>query len=644
MRFSQDFIEKVRDANNIVEIIGQYTELKGSGHRFMGRCPFPDHSDKSPSFSVTEDRQFFFCFGCKKGGNVFQFLELFNGISFPEAVEFLARRAAIPLPEPSEAARVRVGALHEDKDRLLKVNKLAAVFYYQQLKRQPAESVAKKYLQSRGLSDEVVEVFRLGLSPDGWQELASHLESKQVPLALAETLDLLRVKKSAANVTKKGVDSYIDRYRSRLMFPIFSSTADVIGFGGRTMADEQPKYLNSSDSPVFNKSRVLYGIHETGKHIRAQDEAIVVEGYMDAISLYAAGVKNVVAILGTAFTAEHAKFLKRYTLNIKVLLDGDEAGISGAERSLPLLLEAGLMAKGLLLPEKMDPDDFVKRNGAAALREELARAPELFTLLLTRRWMNDYHATASDKVRVVEEASHALRGMRNAQLFDLYAIELARHLDVEVAWVRKALQPLASATRDTRAPRPRSETAKIAANDAVAASDIGLESAQKQAPEAASDTIKMIILKGAPKEEIMLLSLVLAHETLMRDLLDAGIDSVTEIISHQGVRDALTFASEHYRVHAGDFVSLTSTLASLVDQPGLLAAALSLNIDENSSVNERKVIGDYIAAIRARHLANRTRELAKQLKGKPTPEVLAEFMELSRDRLSGERFSLEDDK
>jgi DNA primase len=296
------------------------------------------------------------------------------------------------------------------------------------------------------------------------------------------------------------------------MFPIFSPTGDIVGFGGRTLGEDLAKYVNSSDSPVFHKGRILYGLHETGKFIRAQDEAIVVEGYMDAIALYTAGIKNVVAILGTAFTPDHAKLLKRYTLNVKMLLDGDEAGILGAERSLPILLEAGLMAKGYVLPEKMDPDDFVKAHGPDQLRTEIGRAPELFTLLLTRRWLKDYKGSPSDKVRVVEEAASALRPAmaqrQNPQLIDLYLMEMAQQLDVEAGWVRRAVMQ----SIQTEQARQAKMAPKVSVEASVSPNPPG-------ALPASDDKVSV---KGAPRDEAFVLSLLVHNENLMRELQDEG--------------------------------------------------------------------------------------------------------------------------
>ena len=445
MRFPDDFIQKVRDANDIVEIIGQYTQLKPSGSRLVGRCPFPDHSDKSPSFSVTEHNQLFYCFGCHKGGTVYTFLEKYNGMAFPEAVEYLARRASIPLPEPEPGAKqFRSNTSRDEKDSLLRVNKLAAIYYYKQLKGLADDHPARAYLVKRGLTEEIVDIFRIGYANEEWQDLDRYLaHEKNVPRAIPEKLVLIKQKKNG--VPSRPDDMYRDFFRDRLIFPIFSQTSDVIGFGGRTLGDDLPKYLNSQDSPVFHKSKVLYGIHETGKHIRAQDQAVVVEGYMDAIALYAAGIKNVVAILGTAFTLDHAKVLKRHSTNVIMLLDGDAAGFNAAAKSLPILLEAGLMPKGLLLPEKMDPDDFVKAFGSAKLQNEIERAPELFTLLLQRSWMANYRGRDSEKVQIIEEAAYVMKGMPNIALRDLYILEMSRQLDVDLTWLRGSLQRAAEA-------------------------------------------------------------------------------------------------------------------------------------------------------------------------------------------------------
>jgi DNA primase len=681
MRFSQDFIDKVRQANNVVEIIGQYTQLKGSGHRLMGRCPFPDHSDKSPSFSVTEDNQLYYCYGCKKGGNVFNFLETFNGLSFPEAVEFLAKRASIPLPEREEKAGAATTLSNDQKDLLLRVNKAAAVFFHHQLKAQSEDSPVRRYLLKRGLSEEIVDTFRLGVALDDWQGLIRNFQARKVPLDAAEKLGLIKPKK-----TVRAGDSHFDLFRDRLMFPIFAPNDDVVGFGGRTLGDALPKYVNSSDSPVFNKGRILYALNETGRYIRAQDEAIVVEGYMDAISLYAAGIKNVVAILGTAFTLEHAKVLKRYTLNVKMLLDGDDAGIGGAERSLPILLEAGLLAKGFVLPDKLDPDDFVKQRGADALRAEIDRAPELFSLLLAKRWLQGYQGKPSDKVRVIDEAVVALGRMKNRQLYELYLIDLARQLDVEVPWVRRALAQSAAGAARTQTPESRASggaSVGSAGRDGFSsheskggavvesASDISALQPSGQLfgptsgptpdamPDTTSDTTSQkvnqqasqrILLKGAPRTEAIVLSLLLRHRSLMNDLVDAGVDEVLAIVSHPGIRQALSWAVERYQRAPEEFSDIAAALSVRVDEPSVLVSSMSLapesrsalgsaNLGGNSEGLEQRLMVDYLGALRRDFLKNQAKALASELRTGSSHEKLEQFMTLQRDRLGSSRDS-----
>ena len=621
MKFSPDFIDKVRDANDIVEIIGQHTELKGTGSRLMGRCPFPDHSDKSPSFSVTADNQLYFCYGCKKGGNVYTFLKIYNGMTFPEAVEYLARRASIPMPEPeSPQERARIQASRDQKDLLLKVNKAAAVFYFRQLGALDEDHVARKYLVKRGLSGETVEKFRIGVALESYQGLCEHFRSRKVPLDAAEQLALIKPKRGGT-----GSQTHFDLFRERLIFPIFSATGDVVGFGGRTLQpDGIPKYLNSSESPVFSKGRVLYGLHETGKFIRAEDNAIVVEGYMDAIALYAAGIKNVVAILGTAFTADHAKILKRYTANVTVLLDGDDAGVGGAERSLPILLAAGLMPKGFLLPDKMDPDDYVKAHGADKLREEIGRAPELFTLLLVKLWMREYNGSPSSKVRVVQDASLSLKDMQSRQLLDLYVLELSRQLDVEVGWVRKALTEAWRA----RALAPKPGPAQQAQSDATEAA------AEAPAPAESDEVDTQVSVKGAPKNEAIVLSLLLHHESLLRDLVEAGPDSVLELFTSEGVRRVLAWAVRRFEKDPASFAKLAAAVSSRVDLPGIVTCSLQLVPAEPPEGLIEKVMADYLHAMQQRQFKNRAKALLTEFRAQAPQEKLEAFQNLQRARLA----------
>ncbi|MBV2167493.1 MAG: DNA primase, partial [Bdellovibrio sp.] len=431
MRFSQDFIERVSEANNLVDIISQYTQLKQSGSGLMGRCPFPDHVEKTASFSVSETKQVYHCFGCHKSGNLFSFLRDYQGMSFPEAVEYLANRASIPMPAPEKEDEAR-DQVAEKKKLLLKVNKLAATYFSEQLQRVPHDHPVRKYIASRGLSAEVIETFGIGYAVAEWDGLERHLASKQVPMALAEEARLVKARNN-----KSG---YFDIFRDRLMFPIFSAMGEPIAFGGRYLEkkENEPKYLNSPETPVFIKGKVLYGLSQTARYIRSEDMALIVEGYMDLVSLYQAGIRNVVATMGTALTPDHGKMLKRMTKNVVALFDGDSAGMEAAERSLPILLAADLYPKGLTLPNNMDPDDYVKKYGAEALKAELEKAPDLFVMILAR-WMEGYRGEASEKVKLADKLKPLFEVVPDQRLRDLYLAEAAQKMSVTLPWLRQAV-------------------------------------------------------------------------------------------------------------------------------------------------------------------------------------------------------------
>ncbi|MEK6554521.1 MAG: DNA primase, partial [Bdellovibrionota bacterium] len=330
MSFSKEFIEKVRDANNIIDIISEFTTLKRTGSGYMGCCPLPGHNEKSPSFSVSEAKQVYHCFGCQRKGNIFTALQELKNYSFPEAIEYLADRANISIPRDEAKSTMTIEA-KSTKETMLKLNKAAAAYYHNNLLDLSMDHPVRQYCARRGLTEEIIRKFHIGYATDEWEGLRRHLMNLKAPVPLAEKLGLLRPRKT-------GEGSY-DLFRNRLMFPIQNHKEEFVGFGGRVLSDEdQPKYLNSIESEVFSKGQTFYGFHESSKHIRAEEGVLVVEGYMDFLALYVAGIQNVVATLGTALTASHAKLLKRSTHNVVILFDGDAAGQRAAERSLPILL------------------------------------------------------------------------------------------------------------------------------------------------------------------------------------------------------------------------------------------------------------------------------------------------------------------
>lgn len=618
MRFSQDFIERVQEANNIVDLISQYTQLKQAGSGLMGRCPFPDHVEKTASFSVSEIKQVYHCFGCHKSGNMFSFLRDYQGMSFPEAVEYLANRASIPIPAPEKEDPAR-DQLVDKKKLLLKVNKLAADYFSEQLKRVPQDHPVKKYIASRGLSQEVIDIFGIGYAHPEWDGLERYLASKQISLALAEEARLVKARQN-----KPG---YFDLFRDRLMFPIYSPMGEPIAFGGRYLEkkETEPKYLNSPETPVFIKGRVLYGLSQTARYIRSEDRALIVEGYMDLVSLYQAGIRNSVATMGTALTPDHGKMLKRMTKNVVALFDGDSAGMDAAERSLPILLAADLYPKGLTLPNSMDPDDYVKKYGADALKVELDRAPDLFVMILGR-WMEGYRGEASEKVKLADKLKPLFGGIPDQRLRDLYLAEAAQKMSVTLPWLRQAVGlqssgPVFSQNRPGISRTVQPNTSPVLANQG--------------APEAVSEAAEggKISLKGASKAEVLMLGLVLKSRANFDRFVT---EKVFENVAHQGVKKILEKATDVYRQDLNKFDKLTSLLVSYVDHPELLFVVEPSpegdpGFDEEA---EAKLLRDCFKRVRDNYLRDQAKQLALELKSEPSSEKLEQIMKAHRDRLS----------
>lgn len=343
---ADDWVERVRAATDIVDYIGQTVPLKRSGRNFMGRCPF--HEEKSPSFSVNAERQFYHCFGCKVGGDVFKFVMATENLEFIEAVKLLSQRAGIPVPERRVTTSGPKAQLHEALDA-------AALEYERWLADPHTGAAALTYLEQRGITRETQRVFRLGLSLPGWENLVPRLRSRFSEEVLIEARLAGR---------REGSRGAFDWFRNRLMVPLIATGGAVIGFGARAMGDEQPKYLNSPESTVYHKSQFLFGLEQARRAVKPDGEMIVVEGYFDVIALHQAGIRNVVAASGTALTPDHARTLKRMVQRVALTFDGDAAGQNAMLRSLGVLLAAGLDVVVVDLPAGEDPDSLVRRAGA----------------------------------------------------------------------------------------------------------------------------------------------------------------------------------------------------------------------------------------------------------------------------------------
>ncbi len=362
MYYPEELIEEIRSRNDIVDVISAYVKLQKKGSSYFGLCPF--HNEKTPSFSVSGQKQMYYCFGCGAGGNVFTFLMEYENYTFVEAVKALAQRAGITLPEAEPSAQEKREA--SLRQRLLEINKLAAKYFYYQLT-QPQGEQARNYLEGRKLSHETIVTFGLGYSNKFSNDLYQYLRSAGYDDYILKETGLITLDE------RKGGH---DKFWNRVMFPIMDINNRVIGFGGRVLGDGTPKYLNSPETKLFDKSRNLYGLNLARRSRRPN--MIICEGYMDVISMHQAGFDNAVASLGTAFTSPQASLLKRYTDEVLLAYDSDGAGVKAALRAIPMLKEAGLRSKVIHMEPYKDPDEFIKNLGTEAFEERIAHAQNSF--------------------------------------------------------------------------------------------------------------------------------------------------------------------------------------------------------------------------------------------------------------------------
>lgn len=381
--FPEDFVEAVRSSGDIVRLISDYVPLKQAGRRLKGLCPF--HQEKTPSFSVDPERQLFYCFGCQTGGDAFKFVMLYEKLEFPEALEFLAKRWGVPVPARSRGPR------DDARDRLLRMNEEAATRFRSLLRDGAAGARGRAYLEKRDIDEGTSERLGIGYAPDAWEGLRGHLHSKGYS---AE--EMLR---GGVVLARKSGRGQYDRFRDRLIFPIRDVNGRPVAFGGRAIGDAEPKYINSPETPSYTKGDHLYGLDLAREAIRREGLAVVVEGYLDLAALVRAGFEQVVASLGTAFTPAQARLLARYTRRVVFSYDGDSAGAAATRRSLDLLLERGFEVRVVELPTGMDPDDYIRKEGAEAYGRLLRQAPGYLEFLLQRE------AGARDLNRVEEQVA-----------------------------------------------------------------------------------------------------------------------------------------------------------------------------------------------------------------------------------------------
>ncbi len=442
----REVVDEVRSRTDIAEVVGRHVTLRRNGRSWTGLCPF--HTEKTASFHVVPEKQIFHCFGCGASGDAFTFLQKMRGLSFMDAVRELAGGAGIKLPErelsPEERRKYGERAdLHDAVDT-------ASRFYENMLMVRPEGEVGRRYLETRGISVDTARACRLGFAPPGWNHLSLHLQRQRVPVALALKAGL--VKQKDRNEGGERQSSY-DTFRNRILFPILDDRGRPVAFGGRTLpGDDGPKYLNSPESDIYEKSKTLYGLYQARGAIQRRDRAILVEGYFDAVSLWQAGFGEAVATCGTALTPAHAEVLKRLTRKVIAQFDGDEAGQRAAVKSMELFLDAGIEASRLALGDAKDPDEFIQKSGPAAFEEKLAHTEPLVELVW-RRKIREAGSGSAARSRALELLVPILRRLPDAvaqQEIPKVAGTLGIRDDELWDWLRRTPAPRAPEVRPPR--------------------------------------------------------------------------------------------------------------------------------------------------------------------------------------------------
>ncbi|THF75634.1 DNA primase [Cohnella fermenti] len=419
----QEVIDEVLKRNDIAETVGRYVHLTKQGKYLKGLCPF--HSEKTPSFTVTPEKQIFHCYGCGKGGTAIKFVMEIENETFPEAVRRLAEEAGIPVTWTLSKEAEEISPRQREKDTLYEANAYAAKLYRYILRNTAAGAPAMDYLRSRGFTDKLIEEFGIGYAPSRWDTLTQQLSRNEFDLAEMERGGLL--------LKRQEGDGFVDRFRDRVMFPIHGSDGKIIAFAGRLMSAGQPKYMNSPETLLFNKSRTLYRLSEARGFVRKLKQVVLFEGYVDVIKAWSAGVANGVATMGTALTAEHAAVLRRFADEAILCYDGDDAGQAAVQKSIPILEEAGLRVRVGLLPKGRDPDEYITENGPEAFMREIiegAASTVKFQLIYLRK--SHILLEEEGKIRYLRGAVKLIARRESPTEREMYLKELAQEFDVSL--------------------------------------------------------------------------------------------------------------------------------------------------------------------------------------------------------------------
>jgi DNA primase len=567
--FSDNTLEQIRAASDIVDVIGSYVPLKKAGANFTALCPF--HREKSPSFNVNPSRQIFHCFGCHKGGDVFTFVKEYENISFVEAVKRLADRAKIPLEMEKDGPGAQTRHL---KDTLLQIHEQITQRWQNALANDANGQIARDYLAKRGVSAEAVKLFRIGYAPDAWDDTVNWAKSKG--------FDIADVEKAGLVIHKEDSGRHYDRFRGRLMFPICDEQGRVIGFSGRVLSGDEKtaKYVNSPETPIFTKSRVFFGLDKSKRAILDAGHAIVCEGQLDLIACFMAGVKNIVAPQGTAFTGEHARIIKRYVNEVVLCFDSDNAGQNAAVRSLDALLASGLAVRVAIVPAPHDPDSFIKEQGGEAFAALVGGAKGFFDYYLERLCVLNDVSTDRGRLAVLRAMGEALLKTGSAVTVDAFAQKTALRLGVQPEAVRAEFKKLG------RSGAPR------------------VEEYETEPPE---DVEASAMMPPPPLAEGWLLKLLLSHEELIPWTVE---HLAPEWVEHPGARAIVDWI---FKAQAGGNWRGVSAMLDAFEDEAVRRLITEAAMNDRPIPNPAVQLSDVVMRLRNTHIEAHRAHLRQQI-------------------------------
>jgi DNA primase len=527
----EEKVSEIKNAADIVDVVSEVVILKKTGKNYVGLCPF--HSEKTPSFTVSPEKQIFYCFGCTVGGNVFSFLMKHDGISFPDAAKILARQYGIDIPtrKISQQQKRRMS----QRESLLDVNRQAMEFFRQELLEKTSGKGAMEYLKKRGMSKEIIASFNLGYTPEGWDNIVNFFSKKKISLSIVEKTGLI--------VSREKKVGFYDRFRGRIIFPIFDLNMQVIGFGGRVMDDSMPKYLNSPETPIYNKSRSLYGLHLAKIKCRESEKVYIVEGYFDLLALHQHGLLNSVATLGTSLTPDHVKILRGFIgKDGKVILvfDSDDAGIKAVMRSIGIFMRAEVDASIIVLPQGYDPDSYLFEFGYESFLEIDSKAKSLMSFLIDSA-VKKHGLSIEGKIRVISELNEPLASIGDNVARSLYIKELAESINIDESTVREKIRKISVPKKD------RSKRSTWSNNNLT----------RGQHKTSASDNVQGKALKGKwDRLERQIITMMLQFPQILSKISERDIINLFEDNDLKSIGQLLLKYKERSEIRVSDIMNL----------------------------------------------------------------------------------------